>query len=281
MALVMLNLAQKYLRQKASRTIFCPGCGNGLIMEYFMNAADNLIKSGKLGLNKLVLVGGIGCSGWIATYLDVDVLHVLHGRALAVATGIKLANPELSVVVFSGDGDNLSIGGNHFIHAARRNIDVKVIMVNNMLYGMTGGQVSPTTPHEAVTHTTPYGNEEAPFDGCKLAQAAGATYVARWTTAHPAKAVTSFQEALLHRGFAYVEIASQCPIYFGRYIAGTARPSLILNYFLRNSVSIDQSGKESNEAGKFVIGKFTDINKPTFTDLLLEKHRSLASTSSQ
>lgn len=277
----MLDLAQKYLRQKTSRTLFCPGCGNGLIMEYFMNAIDNLNKSGKLDLNKLVLIGGIGCSGWIATYLDVDVLHVLHGRALAVATGIKLANPELTVVVFTGDGDSLSIGGNHFIHAARRNIDVKVIMVNNMIYGMTGGQVSPTTPQEAITHTTPYGNEEAPFDGCKLAQAAGATYVARWTTAHPAKAVTSLQEALLHRGFAYVEITSQCPIYFGRYIAKTASPSQILNYFLKNSVTIDQSREEPKETDKFVIGKFTDIKKPSFTDLLREKNQSLTSTSSQ
>ena len=275
---IMSVLAQKYLRQK-TRTIFCPGCGNGLVMQYFLNAIDRLTKSEKLDLNKLVLVGGIGCSGWIATYLSTDVLHVIHGRALGVATGIKLANPELTVVVFTGDGDNLSIGGNHFIHAARRNIDIKLIMVNNMIYGMTGGQVSPTTPQDAVTHTSPYGNEESPFDGCKLAQAAGATYIARWTTAHPAKTIASFEEALLHRGFAYMEIISQCPIYFGRYIAGTDEPSQILNYFLNNSTTTDKSEKLHGAIDKFVIGKFVD--KPRLTDKLLTKKQFLHSTNSE
>lgn len=260
----MNEVMSKYLR-RGNRTIFCPGCGDGLILQHFVTALDDLKESGMLDLKRVVLVGGIGCSGWMPTYLNFDVLHVTHGRAISVATGIKLANPDLQVVVFTGDGDNLSIGGNHFIHAARRNVDIKVIMVNNMLYGMTGGQVSPETPFEAITHTTPYGNPEPPFDSCELAKAAGATYVTRWTTAHPKQIVNSCKELLLHRGFAYMEVVSQCPVYFGRYVVGIERPSMILDYFKKNSVLIKDSsvsGKVKNE--KIAVGKFVDVKRKVF-----------------
>jgi 2-oxoglutarate ferredoxin oxidoreductase subunit beta len=261
----MLEVAEKYFRKK-TRTIFCPGCGNGQILHYFIDAIDQLKSENKLDTKKMVLIGGIGCSGWIPTYINVDVMHVLHGRAIPVATGIKLANPDLEVVVFSGDGDNLSIGGNHFIHAARRNVGIKVIMVNNMLYGMTGGQVAPTTPYGAVTHTTPYKNVETPLDGCELAKTAGATYVARWTTAHARELEIAFREMLLHKGFAYVEVISQCPTYFGRYVLGEDNPSAILTYFLKNSIRVDNLSGNVDRTGKFIIGKMLDITRPTYED---------------
>ncbi len=261
----MLEEGEKLFRKK-TRTIFCPGCGDGQILHYFIDAIDQLKSENKLDLKKLVLIGGIGCSGWIPTYLNVDVLHVLHGRAIPVATGIKLANPELEVVVFSGDGDNLSIGGNHFIHAARRNLGIKVVMVNNMLYGMTGGQVAPTTPFGVVTHTTPYKSIDHPFDGCALAKAAGATYISRWTTAHPKQMEEAFREMLLHKGFAYVEAISQCPTYFGRYVIGEDKPSTDLTYFLKNSVRSENVSSDMDTTGKFVVGKMLDVEKQTYED---------------
>ncbi|MEM0134731.1 MAG: thiamine pyrophosphate-dependent enzyme [Thermoplasmatales archaeon] len=261
----MLEEGEKFFRKK-TRTIFCPGCGDGQILHYFIDAINQLGCENKLDFKKLVLIGGIGCSGWIPTYLNVDVLHVLHGRAIPVATGIKLANPELEVVVFSGDGDNLSIGGNHFIHAARRNIGIKVVMINNMLYGMTGGQVAPTTPLGAVTHTTPYRSVDAPFDGCALAKTAGATYVSRWTTAHPKQLERTFREMLLHKGFAYVEVISQCPTYFGRYVIGDEKPSNEMDYFLKNSIRIEDVGSNLDTSGKYVVGKMVDIVKQTYEE---------------
>ncbi|MEM3828604.1 MAG: thiamine pyrophosphate-dependent enzyme [Conexivisphaerales archaeon] len=268
----MLEETEKFFRKK-TRTIFCPGCGDGQILHYFIDAINQLGSENKLDLKKLVLIGGIGCSGWIPTYLNIDVLHVLHGRAIPVATGIKLANPELEVVVFSGDGDNLSIGGNHFIHAARRNVGIKVVMVNNMLYGMTGGQVAPTTPLGAVTHTTPYKSVDPPFDGCTLAKAAGATYVSRWTTAHPKQLEKTFREMLLHKGFAYVEVISQCPTYFGRYVIGDEKPSKEMDYFLKNSIRIEDVGGNMDTNGKYVVGKMVDIVKYTYEESVWDQVR--------
>ena len=176
----MHPIGEKYLRKKPLPFLWCPGCGNGIIIGSFLRAVD------RLGCNnQLALVGGIGCSGWMPTYINADTLHVLHGRTLAFATGLKMSDPKRKVIVFTGDGDCLGIGGNHFIHSARRNLDVTVIMVNNEIYAMTGGQVAPTTPYDGKTKTSPYGNKEIPFDGCELAKAAGATYIARWTAAHP------------------------------------------------------------------------------------------------
>ena len=273
---VSSKIPHKYLRREI-KTIFCPGCGDGMVLEHFIRALDDLATAGAVDPKKVVVVGGIGCSGWIPTYLRLDALHTLHGRAIAVATGIKLANPDLNVIVFGGDGDNLSIGGNHFIHAARRNIDVKVVMINNSLYGMTGGQVSPTTPLNTITHTTPYGNMESPFDGCKLAEAAGATFIARWTTAHPYQIISTLKKMIIHKGFSYVEIISQCPIYFGRYVVGMENPSEILNYFAKNSISVQEARTKGDVQGKFVVGEFQDIQKPTFESLVHKVIQEVAS----
>ncbi len=188
-------------------TSWCPGCGNGIILGAFLRAFE---KSG-IDKDKLVVVSGIGCSGRVTQFVNFDAVHTTHGRALAFATGIKLAKPELNVVVMMGDGDCLAIGGNHFVHAARRNIDLTAIIFNNHLYGMTGGQQSPTTPKNFVTTTTPYGNFEKPLDVVELAMAAGATYVARWTTFHVRQLEKSILEALLHKGFSVVEVISGCP----------------------------------------------------------------------
>jgi 2-oxoglutarate ferredoxin oxidoreductase subunit beta len=248
-----------------------------MVLEHFIRALDDLATAGTIDPKKVVVAGGIGCSGFIPTYLKLDAMHTLHGRAVAVATGIKLANPNLNVIVFGGDGDNLSIGGNHFIHAARRNIDVKVVMINNSLYGMTGGQVAPTTPIKTITHTTPYGNMESPFDGCKLAEAAGATFVARWTTSHPYHIISTFKKMMTHRGFSYVEILSQCPIYFGRYIVGMEEPSEILNYFAKNSISVQDARTKGDVQGKFVVGEFLHVQKATFESLLNKETQQGAS----
>lgn len=203
----MNRLYEKYIKKDCLPTLFCPGCGNGIILNSVIAALE------QTGLrNQVACVSGIGCSSWIPCYLDMDVLHGLHGRALAFAQGLAAARPDKKVLVFTGDGDCLAIGGNHFIHAAARNADLTVLMVNNRIYGMTGGQKSPATPLGTVTKTSPFGNREAPMDGCKLAEAVGATYVARWTTAHPRELQKAIAEGLRHPGFAFIEILSQCPV---------------------------------------------------------------------
>ncbi|MGY5875776.1 MAG: thiamine pyrophosphate-dependent enzyme [Candidatus Thorarchaeota archaeon] len=205
----------QYLRREAiENNPFCPGCGNGEITNAFLKAVKDL---GHEDLSKFAFVSGIGCGAWIPSpHFEADTLHTTHGRAVAFATGLKLARPELEVVVISGDGDLAAIGGNHLIHAARRNIDMTVICSNNLIYGMTGGQVSPTTFTGDRTTTSPYGNAERPFDLARLVAAAGANYVARWTTAHPIQAVRSIKTALTRKGFSFIEMLSQCPTAYGR-----------------------------------------------------------------
>lgn len=207
------SLIKKYLR--FTDTTFCPGCGNGIILNCFIRAVENLKL--KLDPKDILCVSGIGCSSWIPSpYLKLDTFHTLHGRAIAFATGAKVFNKTLNVVVFTGDGDGAGIGGNHLIHAARRNIDITVLLVNNSIYGMTGGQYAPTTPKGARTSTSIYGNPEYPFDLCELVKSAGASFVARWATNYPRKLINSIEEALLHNGFAFIEILSPCPTEFGR-----------------------------------------------------------------
>lgn len=205
----------QYLRRESlSVNPFCPGCGNGIITNSFIKAVRDL---GHEDFSKFAFVSGIGCGAWIPSpHFKADTLHTTHGRAVAFATGLKLAAPELQVVVISGDGDLAGIGGNHLIHAARRNIDMTVICSNNYNYGMTGGQVSATTFTGDTTSTTPYGNPERPFDIARLVAAAGANYVARWTTAHPNQAAHAMKTALQRKGFSFVEIISQCPTAYGR-----------------------------------------------------------------
>jgi 2-oxoglutarate ferredoxin oxidoreductase subunit beta len=201
-----------YIRERFFPHIWCAGCGHGTILNGLIRAVDKL----QIPKSDIVMVSGIGCSARIAGYLDFHTLHTLHGRALAFATGVKLSRPELHVIVPMGDGDALAIGGNHFIHAARRNINITAIVMNNRIYGMTGGQYSPLSGYGTLASTAPYTNVDQSFDVVALASAAGATFVARTTTYHVQQVTEILKEAILHNGLSVVEIMSQCPTYFGR-----------------------------------------------------------------
>ena len=196
--------------------MFCPGCACGQIMNNFIYAIDEL----GLDPKQIVTIGGVGCTARIPAYIKTDAIHGIHGRTLGFATGVKLANPELKVVILTGDGDAAAIGGNHLIQAARRNLDVTMIVNNNGSYAMTGGQVSPVTPTGATTTTTTLGNLESPFDLCKLVEAAGGTYISRWTTAHSAQLIKAIKEGIQHKGFSFIEVVGQCPTIYGRYCLG-------------------------------------------------------------
>ncbi len=202
-----------YLRQWAMPHVLCPGCAHGIVLRAFLEAVDQL----HLDQDKMALVAGIGCSSRLAGYVDFCTLHGTHGRAPAFATGLKLARPDLNVVVVTGDGDGLAIGGNHLIHAARRNIDLTVLLLNNSIYGMTGGQSSPTTPEQAVASTAPAGNNEPMFDACKLLTGAGASFVARVLAATPIEMTKIMADGISHPGFSFIEVISDCPEYYGRY----------------------------------------------------------------
>jgi len=243
--------------------IWCPGCGIGTA---FSSSLIAMRESG-IDLEKTVMVSGIGCSGRGAGYVNLDSYHTTHGRAIPFATGMKLANPELNVVVFSGDGDLFAIGGNHFIHAARRNVDLTVICVNNFNYGMTGGQVAATTPLTAKTTTTPVGNPDTPFNLPLLAYASGATYVARWTILHTRDLTESIEEALLNRGFSFIEILSPCPVNYGRRNKENGIDSLKI-YQERTIIRNDAQPWELDidfDRG-IVLGKFIETERPTCTD---------------
>ncbi|HUU76110.1 MAG TPA: thiamine pyrophosphate-dependent enzyme [Methanoregulaceae archaeon] len=203
---------EEWFREDRLPHIYCVGCGNGTIINCTLLAVE------EMGWNKdeTVFVSGIGCSSRAPGYIVTDSLHTTHGRALAFATGIKMANPDLKVVVFTGDGDLAAIGGNHFIHACRRNIDLTVVCMNNQIYGMTGGQGSPTTPLGALSTTTPYGSKEPAFDLSEMAIAAGANYVARWTSYHVKELTRSIKEGFQTPGFSFIEAMTQCPTNFGR-----------------------------------------------------------------
>ncbi len=201
-----------YIRERFFPHMWCPGCGHGIVLNSMLRAIDAL----GLSKNEIVMVSGIGCSSRISGYVDFHSLHTLHGRALAFATGVKLSRPELNVIVPMGDGDALAIGGNHFIHAARRNIDLTAVVMNNRIYGMTGGQYSPLSGQGILATTAPYSNIDSDFDVVDLASAAGATFVARTTTYHARQITDLLKAAILHEGFSVVEVMSQCPTYFGR-----------------------------------------------------------------
>ncbi len=256
------------LREDRIPHIWCPGCGLGSVLHSFLSA---LTKS-ELDLDKVSVVSGIGCTGRTAGYVKLDSFHTTHGRAIPFATGLKLANPELKVIVFSGDGDLTSIGGNHLIHAARRNMDLTVICVNNFIYGMTGGQVAPTTPLTARTSTSPYGCSEPPFNLVNLVAAAGATYVARWTALHVRRLEKTIIEALDRKGFNFIEVIAPCPTQFGRKNKqGTGLNQM--NYYRDNSVIMHGAAPvdvsiEFN--GTVPVGKFVDIDIPAYSDLQAE-----------
>jgi 2-oxoglutarate ferredoxin oxidoreductase subunit beta len=258
---------RKYLRPIPMP--FCPGCGGLTVMSEFLRAVHEL---GHENLNKFVFCSGIGCSSWIPSpHFIADSVHTLHGRSIPVATGIKLLRPDLNVVVFGGDGDIVGIGLSHFIHAARRNTDILVIMVNNMVYGMTGGQVAPTTPFKAKTTTTPYGSFEHPLDAAKLAVAAGACYVSRWTTAHLNELEGCIKRALTLQGFRYIEAVSQCPTAFGKR-AGFKDAGEMLKWFKENAITIKQaeSLREEDLTGKIVVGEFVHRQRPTLVETIYE-----------
>lgn len=240
-----------YIRERFFPHLWCPGCGHGIILNGLLRAVK------KLGLskNEIVMVSGIGCSSRISGYVDFHTLHTLHGRALAFATGVKLSRPELTLIVPMGDGDALAIGGNHFIHSARRNIDITAVVMNNRTYGMTGGQYSPLSGYGISATTAPYNNIDYDFDVVQLAIAAGATFVARTTTYHVHQITEYIQRAILHEGFAVVEIMSQCPTYFGRKNrAGSAVE--MMEQFKDNTTPIGSRAKKENsnliERGIFV-----------------------------
>ncbi len=257
----------KYLRQEIMPTTFCVGCGGGTVLNAFAAAIDAM----KVDPKKIICVTGIGCSSWIPSpYFLCDTLHTTHGRAVAFATGVKVMKPDMKVIVIAGDGDLAGIGGNHLIHAARRNIDLTVFLVNNFIYGMTGGQVSPATPFGVKTTTSPYKNVEHPFKIADLVAAAGGNYVARWTTYHAFQLMESMQYALGKKGFSFIEIMSQCPVSYGK-MTGMSDGVSILHMLNDNSIHIDETAgmSEDDLEDKMVIGKLVERNRSELGDGLL------------
>jgi 2-oxoglutarate ferredoxin oxidoreductase subunit beta len=261
-----INPVMPYLRQDRIPHIWCPSCGIGTTVNCFTRA---LTESG-MDLDQIAVVSGIGCTGRVAGYMNLDSFHTTHGRAIPFATGLKLANPKLKVVVYSGDGDLTAIGGNHFMHAARRNMDLMVVCVNNFTYGMTGGQVAPTTPIGAKQTTMPYGNFEQPFNLPFLADACGAVYVARWTVFHVRQLAKAMLEGLKKKGFVFIEAISPCPtLYSRRNKRGDGIDEL--KYYKQNSLI--KHGADTKETGltfdgKILVGKFVDRERPTWLDAM-------------
>jgi 2-oxoglutarate ferredoxin oxidoreductase subunit beta len=252
---------ETFLRSELIPHIWCEGCGDGIILNCYLRALKDL----DINLDKVVTVSGIGCIGRVSGYTNTDAYHTTHGRAIAFATGAKLANPELKVVVISGDGDLFAIGGNHFIHAARRNVDITVICSNNFNYGMTGGQYGPTTPLDAWTTTTPYGNIEQPFNLVHLAVASGAVYVARWTTIHIRRLTKSIKKALQKEGFSFIEVISPCPDIYGR--RNKMKTGIDMMNWLRKVSEIQHKSdpaKAEVTPQKIILGEFVDVERPSF-----------------
>jgi 2-oxoglutarate ferredoxin oxidoreductase subunit beta len=263
-----LHPHDQYLKPGRIPHIWCPGCGLGVVLTTYIEA----IRRKGMSVDECAVVSGIGCSGRVAGYLDMDTYHTTHGRAIPFATGLALARPDLHVTVFSGDGDLFAIGGNHLIHAARRNINLKVICVNNFNYGMTGGQAGPTTPVEAKTSTTPLGNAEPGFNLPHLAHAAGAVYVARWTTFHPRQLVHSITQTLDKKGFTFIEAIAPCPTGYGRPNKLGAGIDEMRYY---RDMSEIRNGADPSEAeirlkGKILVGTFVNVERPDF----LESYRT-------
>jgi 2-oxoglutarate ferredoxin oxidoreductase subunit beta len=262
------ELNKKFLREGMWPTIFCNGCGHGVVLEYTFWALEEL----DLNMDKVAFASGIGCSSRLPGYINADGLHTTHGRSIAFATGIKAANTDLKVIVFTGDGDCAGIGGNHFIHAARRNVDITVILINNFIYGMTGGQLAPTAPQGSIATTAPYGNIEYPFDMCTLAKALGASYVARWGVSHPYQPIKSIKKGIQKKGFSLIEFLAPCPTAYGR------RNKLgdiqkLWEWYDNNTILIEDYTKimaygddlEKERTKKMIqIGVFQDIEKPEF-----------------
>lgn len=249
-----------YLRERFMPHLWCAGCGHGIVMNNLLHAIDDI----GIEKNDIVMVTGIGCSSRMSGYLDFHTLHTLHGRALAFATGVKLARPELTTIVPMGDGDALAIGGNHFIHAARRNIDITAIIMNNQIYGMTGGQFSPLSSYGTIASTAPFGNTNQAFDTVELVKGAGASFVARTTTYHVLEMQKILKQAILHKGFSTVEVLSQCPTYFGRKNRmGDAVD--MLNYYKTNTTK--RGSKKKKEMPDLIErGVFVQEQRPEYCE---------------
>jgi 2-oxoglutarate ferredoxin oxidoreductase subunit beta len=264
MAEPVTKLIHKYLRHdKKFPHVWCPGCGNGIVLGALIRAID------RMGFQKdeIVLVSGIGCSGRMPVYVDFNTLHTTHGRALTFATGIKLVKPELTVIVVMGDGDATAIGGNHFIHAARRNLDLNAIIINNQIYGMTGGQHSPTTPYGAMATTAPYRHIEHAFSISELAVTAGADFVARGTVYHAQLLEELIETALRRRGFSVVEVMSNCHVQFGKRNA-MADPVSMMRWLKDTAVKVEKAKDLDPEelSSRFTIGVLADTAKPVYTE---------------
>jgi len=257
-----------YIRERFFPHLWCPGCGHGIVLNNLIRAVEEL----GLAKNDIVMVSGIGCSSRISGYVDFHSLHTLHGRALAFATGVKMSRPELNVIVPMGDGDALAIGGNHFIHAARRNIDLTAIVMNNRVYGMTGGQYSPLSGYGTSATTAPYLNIDHGFDTVQLAAAAGASFVARTTTYHVAELKDFIKRAIAHKGFSVVEVMCQCPTYFGRRNQQGSAVDMMQGY--KERTTLRGSGKKQEDPTLIERGVFVDIELPEYRseyDKIIEK----------
>jgi 2-oxoglutarate ferredoxin oxidoreductase subunit beta len=252
----------KYIREWNFPHIWCSGCGDGIVLKALIRALHALA----ISRDEAVMVSGIGCSSRTPGYVDINTLHTTHGRALAFATGVKHANPKLHVIVVTGDGDATAIGGNHYIHAARRNIDLTVLLYNNYIYGMTGGQVSPTTPTGQKASTAPYGNIEPAFNISGLAKAAGASFVARGDVYNVKKLERLIKLALQKKGFSLVEIISPCPTAYGRRNK-MGHPVQLMEWLRDNTVSVEKWEKMTPEEreGKVRTGVIHDLERPEFT----------------
>lgn len=256
--------AEKYLRLNKFPHIWCPGCGNGIVLGALVRSFEEL----GFDQDQTVIVSGIGCSSRAAGYLDFNTLHTTHGRALAFATGIKLARPETHVFVLMGDGDAGAIGGNHLIHAARRNIDLTAIIFNNHIYGMTGGQTSPLTLQGSRSATAPHGTIERPFDLAELARAAGATFIARGTTYHTGLLTRLITAGAGHKGFSFIEAVTACPVSYGRRNRMGNGYEMLL-WQKENGVPVEKAKQLSPEdmSGKFVIGELFRAESPEYTEM--------------
>jgi 2-oxoglutarate ferredoxin oxidoreductase subunit beta len=258
------HLVHKYLRSsKRFPHIWCAGCGIGIFMQALIRAIDGM----GYGKDDIVLISGIGCSGRLPVYVDFNTLHTTHGRALTFATGIKLANPRLKVITVMGDGDAIAIGGNHLIHAARRNVEITTFVINNQVYGMTGGQVSPTTPFGVKTTSSPYGNLEPDFDICHIVEAAGASLVARSTVYHTQLLNRLINRAIKKKGFSLVEVVAPCVTFSGRFL-GIDSPVDVMQWQKDNAVTMDKA-KTMSEAeleGKIITGLLVDRDRPTYDE---------------
>ena len=256
----LVHPLHRFIRPSVTHTTFCPGCGDGTVVQCILRAIDGL----GMDMDDFVFVSGIGCAAWIPSPLfNADVLHTTHGRPIAFAFGVKMGLPDKKVMVVSGDGDLAAIGGNHLIQNARRNIEMTVICLNNGIYGMTGGQAAPTTPMGVKTTTTPYGTFENTFNISRLVMAAGASFVACWTTAHPRQLTNSIKKAIQKKGFAFIEVFSQCPIQLGRKM-GIGNAVQMLEDYKKRSILVKEAEKLSPEElnGRIVVGELADLDKP-------------------